>query len=100
MYQEGLLIHGTHLINHEDPLQPPAHTSNFNSNLRAVSSDSFKPTKQKHVISVLCFETMKERKESQKSCSGRKNTNTAFLSPSFVNTADLILTYINAIIFS
>lgn len=100
MYWVGLLVHGTHPINHKDPLQPPACTSNLNSNLRAVSSSSFKATKQKRVSCVSCSRYTKDEKESQKSCSGRKNTNTAFPWPSLVNTEDAILTYVNAIIYS
>lgn len=80
--------------------QLPALAPNFNSNLRAVSSSSFKAMTLKHVIFVKCFKLMESKKESQKSCSGRKNTNTAFLWPSFINTVNSILTYINAIIYT
>jgi len=43
-----------------------------------------------------------ERKEGkpEKLFTGRKNTNTTFLWVSFTNTADSILAYINAIIYS
>ena len=75
MYLVGL-VHGTHPIHQKDPLQPPVHTSDLNSNLRAASSSSFKAVKQQCVIFVSCSKSTKEKKESQKSCSQAGKTQT------------------------